>query len=262
MTNESFPHLCKIGCVNIGNTSQSRALSLSSSTSVPFPFVVEFDIKVKNPYKYEKILHNIFDSFKYRFRKEFFKCNIDDIIKFFNYDEIYKYDNTADISDFSVDYLTIYNKNYINIIVSDSHYVHEDSDDIQNEISLNNKEVKTRLNINENPDIYNCVYCNKCFKSYNSLNNHYSLVHRDEHKQKRYEIINQSKIYKCHICNIILNSRTTKYRHILKCKEMIKKANEKLNNIQNIKNEPNINNKLDELIDLMTILKNTKFNNI
>lgn len=273
MTNEAMPNLCKVGYVNIGNTSHSRAITLSASTSIPLPFIVEFDIKVKNPCKYEKILHTIFDSLNYRFKKEFFKCTVDDIINFFNYDAIYKYDKTADINDFAVDYLTIYNKNNNNIVISDDN-IHVENEkniiqsDIQKNVGLNiidksdspNNEIKKELSINKKPDIYNCIYCDKVFKSYNSMNNHYRLVHRDEHKQKRREIINQPKVYKCNICGIVLNNKSAKYRHIEKCKEMTRIANEKINNIQKIKNEPDLNNKIDKLIDLITILKNTKFN--
>jgi hypothetical protein len=55
MINDSMPNLCKIGLVYTKNkTSFDRAKELSNSTSCPTPFRVVYDIKVKNPYKYEK----------------------------------------------------------------------------------------------------------------------------------------------------------------------------------------------------------------
>lgn len=68
---------------------------------------------------------------------------------------------------------------------------------------------------------FKCNYCDKSYKSYASLNNHYSIKHRDVHKDAMDEKHNQVKIYKCSICNLQLNSRTTKYRHEQKCKQMM-----------------------------------------
>ena len=127
MTNVCFPNLCKIGCVNSGKTSHSRALSLSTA-SVPLPYVVQFDIKVNNPHKYEKILHTILKPF--HFKKEFFKCKSDDIIKYFNYETIYEYDKTININDFADNYLTIYNKPNVDINVNDIEGTNDETNDI------------------------------------------------------------------------------------------------------------------------------------
>ncbi len=68
---------------------------------------------------------------------------------------------------------------------------------------------------------FKCNYCSKLYKSYASLNNHYSIKHREAHKNIMNEKNNQEKIYKCSTCKLQLNSRTTKYRHELKCKQMM-----------------------------------------
>ena len=68
---------------------------------------------------------------------------------------------------------------------------------------------------------FKCNYCIKSYKSYASLNNHYSIKHREAHKNVMTDKNNQEKIYKCSTCKLQLNSRTTKYRHELKCKQMM-----------------------------------------
>ena len=58
ITNKYMPQICKIGFVNKPDkTSHDRARELSRHTNCPMPFEVVFDIKVKNPHKYEKIIH-------------------------------------------------------------------------------------------------------------------------------------------------------------------------------------------------------------
>ena len=112
LTNKFMPHICKIGFVNkINKTSHDRAKELSSNTNCPIKFEVEFDIKVKNPYKYEKRIHKKLKHFRINTRREFFLCNPNDIIKYFYKNELIK--NDDDNNDFADNYMTI-NKKEIN----------------------------------------------------------------------------------------------------------------------------------------------------
>ena len=61
------------------------------------------------------------------------------------------------------------------------------------------------LNYNKSPDIINetnhiCIFCNKWYETYNSLYAHYRSKHEDEYKNKRNEILEQSKLNKCNMC--------------------------------------------------------------
>ena len=258
MTNVCFPNLCKIGCVNSGKTSHSRALSLSTA-SVPLPYVVQFDIKVNNPHKYEKILHTILKPF--HFKKEFFKCKSDDIIKYFNYEKMYEYDKTINIKDFADNYLTIYNKPNVDISVNDIERTNDETNDIfiQMETPPDIQcDPNTMLDI-VNETEYNCVFCDKCYETYNSLYAHYRSKHYDEYRNRRNEMLEQSKLNKCNICNMKLNSKSSRYRHMAKCKEQINILHQrKINTIQNIKKESDLNIKIDKIIDLITALYNVK----
>ncbi len=88
MTNESLSGLCKIGHVHVPNkTSHTRAKELSN-TSIPTDFKVAYDIKIKNPSKYERIIHNKLNEFRQNDRKEFFKCNPEDIMDYFKLENL------------------------------------------------------------------------------------------------------------------------------------------------------------------------------
>jgi len=108
MTNKYMPNLCKIGFVNtINKTSHDRAKELSSNTSCPIEFEVIFDIKVKNPQKYEKRIHKKLNHLRINLRREFFQAKPEDIITFFYKDNLIKYNDEND--DFPDSYLTYYN---------------------------------------------------------------------------------------------------------------------------------------------------------
>jgi len=108
MINISMKNLCKIGFVNIKNkTSHDRAKELSSSTGCPTPFEVIFDIKVKNPSKYEKIIHNKLNNVRQNNKREFFICNPEEIEKYFKIKNLITCNK--DIIDFHPNYFTIYN---------------------------------------------------------------------------------------------------------------------------------------------------------
>jgi hypothetical protein len=64
MINESEPETSKVGVVNKeGRTSHDRA-----------KFTVIFDIKVFNPFKYEKIIHKNLEHLRCNKKREFFKA--------------------------------------------------------------------------------------------------------------------------------------------------------------------------------------------
>lgn len=108
MTNKYMPNLCKIGFVNTENkTSHNRAKELSKTTSCPFMFQVMYDIKVKNPQKYERRIHKKLKHVRINPRREFFLCDPKDIIEYFYKDNLIKSFDEND--DFPKDYLTKYN---------------------------------------------------------------------------------------------------------------------------------------------------------
>lgn len=67
--NDLFPELCKIGMTY--RTSHERNDELSKNTSIPQDFTLIYDIKVKNPQKYEKIIHNKLKDIRYNKKKNF-----------------------------------------------------------------------------------------------------------------------------------------------------------------------------------------------
>ena len=112
MINKYMPNLCKIGFVNTENkTSHRRAKELSSNTSCPIIFQVVYDIKVKNPQKYEKRIHKNLKHVRINPRREFFLCKPEDIITHFYKNNLIKSFDEND--DFSENYLTKYNTNQI-----------------------------------------------------------------------------------------------------------------------------------------------------
>ena len=113
LTNKYMPNLCKIGFVNTENkTSHHRAKELSSHTNCPEHFEVEFDIKVKNPHKYEKRIHKKLKNFRINPRREFFLCYSYDIIKYFDKNNLIK--SVDEHEDFHKDYLKIYDIKHSN----------------------------------------------------------------------------------------------------------------------------------------------------
>ena len=107
MINKYMPNLCKIGFVNkSGKTSRDRAKELSSNTCCPIDFEVIFDIKVKEPKKYEKRIHKKLHHLRINSRREFFECKPEDIITHFEKTNLIMYDDEND--DFPEVYLTKY----------------------------------------------------------------------------------------------------------------------------------------------------------
>ena len=131
ITNKYMPNICKIGYVNTDNkTSHDRAKELSRHTNCPILFDVEYDIKVKNPNKYEKRIHKKLQELRINKKREFFNCKPQDIIKYFNKDVLIKY--ADELNDFSDNYLTIYKKN--NKIVTYNTFIYKSINEFYNDI--------------------------------------------------------------------------------------------------------------------------------
>ena len=107
LTNKYMPNLCKIGFVNILNkTSHDRVKELSCHTNCPINFEVIYDIKVKNPQKYERRIHKKLKKIRVNKNREFFFGNPNDLIKYFYKNKlIYSKD---ELDDFPNNYLTKY----------------------------------------------------------------------------------------------------------------------------------------------------------
>ena len=216
LVNKDIPHKCKIGCVKaINRTSHDRAKELSSSTSCSMPFIVVFDIKVKNPLKYEKIIHKKLDKYRENKRREFFKCNPKDVIDYFKCDNLIL--TKDDKNDFPVNYFTEYD-----ITKELNYYIKKQPPKIKPTkqikptkkiIPLKKKPIETIIL----PKKYVCMYCNKIYKHISSKTNHIMTHHKKEHvNAKLHKKIN--KIHSCSKCNTQFNSYSTKYRHEKICK--------------------------------------------
>lgn len=197
LINEAMDNICKIGMTNTPNkTSHERAKELSASTGCPIPFVVLYDIKVKNPTKYEKILHKKLDNFRYNKNREFFKCNPMDIIDYFKMENLIEKD--YDKNDFHQDYLTVY-KNNTDDDIDDIDDNDDDTDFVMDKIKVNdnkNKDNKDNIdnidiiNKNNNNNINKNHQCNKCKKEFDYK---YLL---EKHKNRKKDCNNIENIIK------------------------------------------------------------------
>ena len=139
LINESMPGLCKVGCVLTANkSSQERAKDLSSSTSCPTPFEVVYDIKVINPMKYERRIHDKIKSFRKNKNREFFYCDPEDIVQYFKMENLILSENEK------INFCENYFQRYTNIntnILNDN-----DVNDIKNIIDDSNKNIEDETN--------------------------------------------------------------------------------------------------------------------
>lgn len=123
---------------------------------------------------------------------------------------------------------------------------------------------------------YTCDICDKKYTSYQSLWNHNNRYHNNNSLECKHGVntnVNISSTYRqhslntnpqkdesnysCDFCSKNFTFRQSKWRHQLKCKEKIKKEEEKLQTIYNI------NNKLDEIQrDIRNIKQGKKVTNI
>ena len=77
LTNESMPGYIKIGFTK---TDLENRLKQLDNTSVPLPFELHYACEVKNAREDERWLHGIFDDFRVRPNKEFFKMDPERVV--------------------------------------------------------------------------------------------------------------------------------------------------------------------------------------
>ena len=195
MTNESLNGLCKLGHIHVPDKiSQKRAKELSN-TSIPTDYKVEFDIKVKNARKYENILHNKLKDIRFKQNKEFFKCEPDDIMKYFKLENLITCEE--DKYDFPDNYFTLYNNN-----IRENKNINEEYNN-----NIKNNAESTEKNINNIMD-FECKLCNHEFSNNSNLLKHYkSSIHlykEEIHKKccKCNKNFNNIKLYKQHKYNV------------------------------------------------------------
>jgi hypothetical protein len=99
----------------------------------------------------------------------------------------------------------------------------------------------------ENIKKFNCIICNKNYKSIYSLSNHKRIYHKNTQNIECKGNVKENNMLECTICNKIFACRQSKYEHI-KNKVCIKK-----NNI-NITNQEN---KIEELKEEINKLKSS-----
>lgn len=101
---------------------------------------------------------------------------------------------------------------------------------------------------------FTCKYCTKEYKTYNSLYSHIVKLHKELKEKDILDRQNDNKLNKCTICKLQLNSKSSRYRHEKKCKDLYileqKIKQEKMNNLNVIllKTEEEKNN-LQAIID-------------
>ncbi|MEF1229172.1 GIY-YIG nuclease family protein, partial [Vibrio fortis] len=82
LSNPAMPGMVKIG-FTCGET-EKRVAELSSSTSVPLPFVMEYEVFVESPQKYEVMIHAKLKKYRVSACREFFNIDANDAIKCIN----------------------------------------------------------------------------------------------------------------------------------------------------------------------------------
>jgi hypothetical protein len=83
LSNKSLPGLYKIGCTETADkTPEDRAEELST-TGIPHAFEIEYKCLVSEPYKKERIVHELLEPYRENQRREFFRCDLTTVIKLF-----------------------------------------------------------------------------------------------------------------------------------------------------------------------------------
>ena len=223
LINDCMPNLCKIGYTNrINKTSHDRAKELSNSTSCPTEFKVVFDIKVKNPLKYEKILHKKLHNLRYNDKREFFKCTPIEIVDFF------KLDNLIECETNKTDFYYKYFNQYLNLIPPDkcpedlnipilnmhneptNERIEESTNESAN-ITLESSPNINKINWIKENGIYKCIECTLEFKTNSGLWKHNKIKHNILYDN----FINTNLILKyiCKYCNKPFSDRIARWRH-------------------------------------------------
>jgi len=135
-------------------TTHDRAKELK--TGLPCAYDMIYDIHVKNPRKYESIIHSKLKNYRVYDNREFFRCEPNDIIEYFKMENLIE--SETERSDFYNNYFKKYGNNEDN----------EDNEDIEdNEDNEDNKNIKNIKNIkNKDKIIIKKNVCNKCDKAF------------------------------------------------------------------------------------------------
>ena len=72
ITNKAMPDLIKVGFSSKDPELRAREFG---GTHSPHPFIVEYEVLVNNPYKYEQLVHKELESYKEN--KEWFRCSLE-----------------------------------------------------------------------------------------------------------------------------------------------------------------------------------------
>jgi hypothetical protein len=246
MINKKMQNLCKIGYTYKEVLMRAKELW---TTGCPYPFDVIFCIKVKNPHKYELLIHNKLNNYRTHKSREFFECNPVEIISYFKMENLITYNE--DKLDFHRPYLILYETELKNEIKNEliKENINESMDEIishENNINTDNEN-----NINEYMDEIiphennKNTICDKCDKGFNFnylLKRHQngkkpcirdeSLIIKYDNKinnidSKILELTEQSIKTKktCMFCNKNFNNKNNVERHIFSSciikKEMI-----------------------------------------
>ncbi len=100
------------GLSKIGSTEKNpliRIDQLGRYTGCPTPFTLHYFIKVKNPKKYKKIIHNQLNNFRVNAERQFFTIRPELALEYFNIEKLIENNNQIIINDFAENYLTILN---------------------------------------------------------------------------------------------------------------------------------------------------------
>ena len=94
LTNEAMPGIVKVG--HTMNDPAIRAEELSSDTGVPLPFVVAYKALVVNPKQIELKVHGKLHSKRLNNRREFFKCEPFEAIRYIRETTTIKYEESKE----------------------------------------------------------------------------------------------------------------------------------------------------------------------
>jgi hypothetical protein len=275
-SNEFMPELSKIGSTE--RNALTRIDELWKHTGCPTPFTLHYFIKVKNPRKYEIIIHNKLNEFRVNASREFFKIKPELAQEYFNIDNLIE--NEDDKQDFAENYLIIYDGDKADDEVNEYKNNKVDNvnkvDKIKNKYSIVLNIDKKKINTNCNNNImFECEKCNKQFMFDSLLKKHQSrkrsCVTPDDYNIKIKNItetinnkINESLKTNtlCMFCekHFLNKSNLSKHLNIV-CPSKLKLEKDKNQIIEDKKNQEK-DNEIKQLRNDMTKLLNNQKQNV
>ena len=223
---------------------------------------VIYDIKVKNPYKYEKIIHNKLSKFRENKNREFFRCTPNDIIDYFKIENLIS--SEYDKNDFCENYFNQYSEKEQNMKNTNSR-IHSDTftNVSKNECNICGKSFRYNyLLLRHKNGKLSCNKSNKIIENYNN-----KIIDIDTKLDDLYQLSMESKI-KCYYCDNDYNNKSNLRRHILSyCEERQQLLDDKdkyMKIVDNKKKEEEINiNANKEILEYKKIIANLqkKINN-